>query len=118
MLRGWCYFYRHAWGAKHVFSALDHYVWWTTLRWLRKKHEHPAMRSLAARYGWKKPGGRTLRWRDGNVTPFEAARVPVRQFKIGWVKAPHFASTSMESPVRNERRTPGSVRAVRKPTRR
>jgi group II intron reverse transcriptase/maturase len=23
MLRGWCYFYRHAWGAKHVFSALD-----------------------------------------------------------------------------------------------
>jgi hypothetical protein len=28
------------------------------------------------------------------------------------------ASTSMESPVRNERRTPGSVRGARKPARR
>ena len=28
-----------------------------------------------------------------------------------------FASTSMESPVRNERRTPGSVRGARKPAR-
>jgi len=28
-----------------------------------------------------------------------------------------FASTSMESPVRNERRTPGSVRGTRKPAR-
>lgn len=117
VLRGWCYFYRHAWGAKHVFSALDHYVWWTTLRWLRKKHDRSAMKFLAARYGWKKPGGRTLRWRDGNVILFEAARVPVRQFKLGWLKTPHFASTSMESPVRNERRTPGSEGGARKPTR-
>jgi hypothetical protein len=30
---------------------------------------------------------------------------------------PAFASTSMESPVRNERRTPGSVRGARKPAR-
>jgi hypothetical protein len=23
-----------AWGAKHVFSAVDHYVWWAIYRWL------------------------------------------------------------------------------------
>src|SRR5580692_9630026 len=28
LLRGWGNFYRHTWGAKHVFSGLDHYVWW------------------------------------------------------------------------------------------
>ncbi|HEX8112999.1 MAG TPA: group II intron maturase-specific domain-containing protein, partial [Kofleriaceae bacterium] len=38
ILRGWANFYRHAWGAKQVFCANDHYVWWTILRWLRKKH--------------------------------------------------------------------------------
>jgi hypothetical protein len=24
--------------SKRVFSSVDHYVWWTILRWLRKKH--------------------------------------------------------------------------------
>ena len=27
ILRGWDNFYRHAWGAKRVFTAIDHYVW-------------------------------------------------------------------------------------------
>ena len=27
LLRGWCTFYRHAWGAKRVFTSMDHYVW-------------------------------------------------------------------------------------------
>ena len=108
MLRGWAYFYRHAWGAKHVFSGLGSYVWWTILRWLRKKHDRAAMKILAARYGWKKPGGRGLRWRDGDVTVFDIAGVSVRQFKLGWLKGPDFASTSAESPVHNERCTPGS----------
>jgi group II intron reverse transcriptase/maturase len=38
ILRGWCNFYRHAWGAKKVFAGLDYYVWWAVLRWLQKKH--------------------------------------------------------------------------------
>ncbi len=36
-LRGWSNFYRHAWGAKKVLSGIDHYVWWTIYRWLKKK---------------------------------------------------------------------------------
>jgi RNA-directed DNA polymerase len=115
MLRGWCNFYRHAWGAKRIFTALDNYLWWTILRWLRKKHPRVSMKKLRARYGWHKPGGRALKWRDGQTVPFEAARVRVRHFELGWQKAPSFARTSTESPVHNERCTPGSGKGTRKP---
>lgn len=92
MLRGWCYFYRHAWGAKHVFAGIDHYVWWVIYRWLRKKHPRAAMKRLAARYGWRKPGRRALRWRDGDVVPFELARVRVGRFSLGWMRPPDFVT--------------------------
>ena len=112
MLRGWCNFYRHAWGAKHVFAAIDHYVWWTILRWVKKKHRRVSMRRLAARYGWRKPGTRMLRWRDGDAVPYELARLPVHRYKLGWMRPANFASTSMESPVHNERCTPGLGRGA------
>jgi|HubBroStandDraft_6_1064221.scaffolds.fasta_scaffold31435_2 RNA-directed DNA polymerase len=113
-LRGWCNFYRHAWGAKHVFSAIDHYVWWSIFRWLRKKHRRVSMKRLAVRYGWKYPGKRSLKWRDGDVVPFECAHVTVERFKLGWMQPPAFASASMESPVHNERCTPGLGRGARR----
>jgi hypothetical protein len=109
MLRGWCSFYRHAWGAKRVFNALDHYVWWTIYRWLRKKHGGASVRSLD-RYAQHRPGRRATYWSDGHQTLFVCATVKVEQFKLGWVKSPFFASTSMESPVHNERCTPGFER--------
>jgi RNA-directed DNA polymerase len=118
VLRGWSNFYRHAWGAKRVLSALDHYVWWTILRWLRKKHPGVSMQHLRERYGWRKPGGRTLRWRDGAQVPYEMARTRVERFKLYWLDPPGFASTSMESPVHIERCTPGSEGGTRKPARR
>ena len=55
-LRGFCNFYRHAWGAKRVFTALDHYLWWTILRWIKKKHGRAWRKVVDARYGWRKPG--------------------------------------------------------------
>jgi hypothetical protein len=67
VLRGWANFYRHAWGAKRVFVANDHYVWWTIYRWLRKKHPKTRMREIYAQYGWHKPRGRMIRWRDGET---------------------------------------------------
>jgi group II intron reverse transcriptase/maturase len=118
ILRGWANFYRHAWGAKRVFAANDHYVWWTIYRWLRKKHPTTRMREIYAQYGWRKPRGRMIRWRDGNTRRFMQSATRVRAFRFAWQRPPVFASTSMESPVRNERRTPGSARAARNPTRR
>jgi group II intron reverse transcriptase/maturase len=83
MVRGWCYFYRHAWGAKRKFAQMDSYVWWTILRWLRKKHRGVSMRQLAARYGWRRPRQRGLRWRDGGIEPFEAGSVRVSRYRWG-----------------------------------
>ena len=114
MLRGWANFYRHAWGAKKVFEALDYYVWWTIARWLKKKHRL-SFKRLAPRYGWRKPGTRSLRWQHNGVRLFETRTITVEQYKLGWVRGPGFARKSMESPVRIERRTPGSEGGGRKP---
>lgn len=92
MLRGWAYFYRHAWGAKRVFASLDNYVWWTILRWLKKKHSGVSMDRLARRYGLRQYKGRGLRWQDGGVVPFATATVRVRPFKLGWLKPPCYAT--------------------------
>lgn len=87
--QGWGQFYRHAWGAKTVFSSLDSYIWHTILRWLRKKHRRISVRQLKARYGWHKPGG-TLRWRDGTTVPFEIARLKVEPFRLAWLSPPDY----------------------------
>ena len=90
-LRGWSNFYRHAWGAKRVFVALDHHLWWTIYRWLKKKHRGVGIRKLYARYGWRKPSGRMWRWRDGNTRLFELASQRVERFRHTWMKTPDFA---------------------------
>jgi RNA-directed DNA polymerase len=96
ILRGWGNFYRHAWGAKKVFSQLDHYVHWTILRWLRKKHPNKGFKWLMARYGWRKPNGRMLRWHDGDTRVFKVSSTPVNRFLLGWQKPPSFAITDGE----------------------
>jgi RNA-directed DNA polymerase len=89
ILRGWASFYRHAWGAKRVFETLDHYVWWTIFRWLKKKHARVSTARIWARYACRNPGG----WRDGSTVLFQMARVRVCWFKLGWLKPPPFAMT-------------------------
>ncbi len=91
LLRGWSNFYCHAWGAKNVFNGLDHYVWWTIFRWLRKKHHRASVTRLKQLYGWRKPKGRCLRWRDGHTTPFEMSLVRVEPYRLAWEKTPNFA---------------------------
>ena len=96
VLRGWCNFYRYAWGAKSVFGSIDNYVYWTIYRWLQKKHPEAPIRELLARYGRRRPGRRGIRWEEGGVCPFELARTRVQHFKLGWLKPPAFAITDGE----------------------
>ena len=91
VLRGWGYFYRHAWGAKRVFAALDNYVWWTILRWLRKRHPRVRMRDLAKQYGWHKPRQRALKWRDGGLVPLPLAAIRVVRYHQGSDPGPAYA---------------------------
>jgi len=90
ILRGWGNFYRHAWGAKRVFSGIDNYLWWTIIRWLRKKHPDTKMDQLAAQYGWHKPRQRSLRWRDGATVPVALAAIRVAPYRLG-SPGPHYA---------------------------
>jgi group II intron reverse transcriptase/maturase len=96
ILRGWGNFYRHAWGAKYVFKTIDHYVWWTIYRWLRKKHPNTSMKVLHRRYCVRLRGRPGLHWKDEDQQPFEVRRITVQQFKLGWLKPPTFAITEGE----------------------
>jgi group II intron reverse transcriptase/maturase len=96
ILRGWCNFYRHAWGAKRVFSQIDNYVWWTIYRWVQKKHPTLNKRSRCERYGRRKPGRRGLQWHNGGTFPFEMCRRKVGPFRFAWLKTPSFAITDGE----------------------
>jgi group II intron reverse transcriptase/maturase len=91
LIRGWAMYYRHAWGAKRVFSRLDNYVWWTIFRWLRKKHPRVGRWELARRYAWRKANGRSLRWRGGNVTCFRTTTIHVGVFNKSSLGVPDFA---------------------------
>jgi hypothetical protein len=88
VLRGWANFYKHAWGAKRFLRFTDHYVWWTIYRLLRKKHPETPMRELYRRYGWRKPRGRSIRWRDGETYPYIAASLRVRRSSLAWQRTP------------------------------
>lgn len=91
-IRGWAYFFRHSRGAKDVFRAIDSYVWWTILRWLKKKHPDMSMRRLFASYTWKKPGGRAARWKDGGQKAFELSTIPVMPYRLSWQRPPDYAT--------------------------
>jgi RNA-directed DNA polymerase len=106
-IRGWRNYYRYARGAKKVFSSLDRYLWLTVLRWLRKKHPRISRKALHARYGARKPGGKAIYWQDSSTQLYRLAQVRVERFRFSWLNPPSFADASIESPVRNERRTPG-----------
>ncbi len=108
ILRGWGNFYRFARGAKKVFAQLDWYTWHTIYRWLRKKHPQTSTRRIVARYGAKQPGRRSIRWHASGHQVFRLSTLKVERYRFSWLHPPGFTETSMESPVRNERRMPGS----------
>ena len=114
-LRGWGNYYRHAWGAKKVLNAIDHYVWWLILRWLCKKHRRQ-LDYVMRRYN-AGSSGRLGTWTDGDAVLFPIRSIRVERFFYGALKTPDFASTSMESPVHSERCTPGLGKGARRPTR-
>ena len=107
ILRGWAYFYRHATGAKRVFSEIDNHVWHAVYRWLKKKHPRISSDKLYQKYGERLKGKRSIKWHDGNAMPFELASLRVYRYRSCWDSRPAFALLPVESPVHSERCTPG-----------
>lgn len=90
-IRSWGNFYRHSWGAKQVFAALDHHVWWTILRWLKKRHPNARIRDLVQQYGWHVPRRKSLRWRDGSVVPTLLHTIGVGPYRLWKERGPSYA---------------------------
>jgi len=106
VLRGWGYFYRHCYNAKTVFTRVDHYVWDRLRRWLRKKYPTTPRRQIRRQF-WRRIGCRPrFRWVDRRPV-FLVADIPVGRHNLARLQYPDYASAEPESPVHNERCTPG-----------
>ena len=57
IIRGWGNYY--AIGTKRVFSRLDHFIWYRTWRWLRRKFKKVSTKILYSRFYSGAPGSRT-----------------------------------------------------------
>ena len=115
LLRGWGYFYRHCYGAKDVFYKLDYYAWDRLRRWLRKKYPKSPCRAVQCRY-LRRIGDRPrLRWVDKRPLVL-LGDISVGRHNLVKLKYPDYALAASESPVHNERCTPGSGTGVRETT--
>ena len=64
LLLGWGRYYQHCYGAKSVFSAIDHYVWDRVWRWLKKKHPKTSRRRVYRTYWKRLPNRNRSVWTD------------------------------------------------------
>jgi group II intron reverse transcriptase/maturase len=111
VLRGWGYFYQHCYYAKDHFSRVDHYVWDRLRRWLRKKYPKSPRLEVRRRY-WRRIGDRPrFRWVDERPV-FIVSDIKVRRHSLAKLGYPDYAMQVLESPVHNERCTPGSGTGV------
>jgi group II intron reverse transcriptase/maturase len=106
VLRGWGYYYRHCHYAKDVFHRIDHYVWDRLRRWLRKKYPATPRLQIRRRF-WRRIGARPrFRWVD-QCPVFIVSDIKVGRHNLAGLEYPDYASCERESPVLNERGTPG-----------
>jgi len=77
-------------------------------------HPDAGAKDVLSRYGRRRRGRRSIWWGDGTVAAFVLSRTPVHPFGLGWMRPPSFVIKPLESPVRIERRTPGSERGARR----
>ena len=107
LLLGWGNFYRHCYGAKAVFTRIDHYVWDRLRRWLRKKYPKTPRLVIRRRY-WRRLSDRArYRWVDKRPVAI-VADLKVERHSLKRLRYPAYAITPRESPVHTERCTPGS----------
>jgi RNA-directed DNA polymerase len=107
LLLGWGRFYRHCHGAKAVFSRTDHYVWDRLWRWLRKKYPDTSRRAIYRRYWRKLPDRQRHQWTDHRPVAI-VADLKVERHSLKGMRSPDYIWPGPESPVHNERCTPGS----------
>jgi RNA-directed DNA polymerase len=111
LLLGWGRFYQHCYGAKAVFARNDHYVWDRLRRWLRKKFPKTPRLRVRRHYWRRLPGRNRYCWADRRPVAI-MADLRVGRHNLVRLRHPAYASMVPESPVHNERCTPGSGTGV------
>ncbi|MBF0148378.1 MAG: group II intron reverse transcriptase/maturase [Magnetococcales bacterium] len=105
LVRGWGNYYRHCYNAKAIFRRADHYVWDRLRRWLVKKHPKTSIRLIYRNYWKRLPNRNRSCWADKRPVAL-MADIKVERHNLIKLRYPDYATTS-ESPVHNERCTPG-----------
>jgi len=85
VIRGWCNYYRTA-ASTQTFSKVRHLLFWTLMRWARRRHPHEGRQQIVSKY-WRTP-----QWTFGSakgLTLFEHDRTKiVRHVKVLRGKSP------------------------------
>ena len=90
-----------------MFTRIDHYVWDRLRRWLRKKYPKTPRLVIRRRYWRRIPGRARYRWVDQRPVAI-VADLKVGRHDLLKMRMPDYAYPARESPVHNERCTPGS----------
>jgi RNA-directed DNA polymerase len=97
VLLGWGRFFQHCYGAKSVFSRVDHYVWDRLRRWLRKKFPGAPRREIQRRY-WRRIEGRPrFRWVDARPVAI-VADLEVGRHSLATLGYPDYALSGTGEP--------------------
>ena len=93
VLRGWCNYFRHGVSSRS-FGYLDHFAFWRTVGWLRKRHVGLSWGTLCRRHlsGWE--------IRDGQTTMFRPRAVPIVRYRYRGTRIPTpWTSLQSETPA-------------------
>ncbi|MCH0573464.1 hypothetical protein I3F60_30285 [Streptomyces sp. MUM 136J] len=110
ILRGWAAYYRTV-VSKQVFSSIDDTLWWTMMRWAKRRHETKPTRWIVQRYFGPFHPTRRDRWifgdRDTGAFLTKLTWTPIKRHQMvdGWA-SPDDAQLSVYWAVRRRRRTP------------
>ena len=91
---------------RQAVTRIDYYVWDRLRRWLRKKYPKTPRLVIRRRYWRRLPGRARYRWVDQSVAI--VADLKVGRHDLLKMRMPDYAYLARESPVHNERCTPGS----------
>ena len=105
ILMGWGRYFQHCYGAKSVFTRIDHYVWDRIWRWLKKKHPKTSRRPIYQKYWKRLPNRNRSCWTDKRPVAI-VADLKVGRHNLARLQYPDYANP-LESPVHNERCPPG-----------
>jgi RNA-directed DNA polymerase len=93
VLRGWCNYFRHG-VCKRTFGYIDHFAFWRTVGWLKKRHLGLNMHALVRRYlpSWEIS--------DGGIEMFRPNRFAIERYRYRGTKIPNpWSSTTTGSPA-------------------